>query len=156
MYEEVGENNDEATNLHVTDAKKETSLALVEQLEKSNKKVSDRKQVLDCMKESEGSISSILGTPSVPKRGTKRSRPAKTFMGDAKTYIGKRIAKWFEDDELYFGTVDQVSRQDEKETWWHVVYDDGDQEEFDIKQLRRALADLEENKSSDPKSNDGA
>ena len=156
LYEEVKESSDEEKALHETDAKRESSRMVQDALLKCNKVVLERKEVLDRMKESEGSVASILGTPATSnKRGKKRSRPPKAFDGDPKMFLNKRVAKWFEDDELYFGTIDKISRQDEKETWWHVLYDDNDQEEFDIRQVRRALQDYEENKSADPTLNAG-
>jgi hypothetical protein len=150
LYEEVGESSDEENKLYNTEAKQESSRIVQDDLVKCNKSVLARKEVLDHMKESEGSVASILGTPTISKRGKKRARPPKTFGGDPKIFLNKRVAKWFNDHELYFGTIDAISRQDEKETWWHVLYDDDDQEDFDIRQVRRALQDYEQNKSEDP------
>ncbi|KAG7369685.1 type III pantothenate kinase [Nitzschia inconspicua] len=155
LYEEVKETSDETKTLHGAGSNQKVSRIVQEQLVNVNKTVAKRKQVLDGIKESEGSLLSVLGTPTISKRGTKRNRPNKSVTGDPKAYLNKRIAKWFEDDELYFGTIDQVSRQDEKETWWHVVYDDGDEEELEIRQLRRALQDYEINKSADVKLGSG-
>jgi hypothetical protein len=150
LYGEVGETSEEDTRLCSTDEKRKTSQQVQDTLVKTSSKVSARKEVLDAMKESEGSIASILGIPTV-KRGKKRNRNPKVFNGDPTEFINQRVAKWFE-DELYFGTIESISNQgDGVETWWHVLYDDDDQEDFDIRQLRKALKDYEENKSSDPK-----
>ena len=103
------------------------------------------------MKESEGSIASILGIPTASKRGKKRARNPNAFAGNPSDYINKRVAKWF-DDDLYFGIVESISNQGEGgEVWWHILYDDDDQEDFDARQLRKGLKEYEENKSSDPK-----
>jgi hypothetical protein len=153
LYEEVNEASDDDAKLFCTERNQEASRLVQNQLVKSNKDVANQKVVLDCMKESEGSIASLLGTPKVAKRGRKRNRHS--FEGDPKQHIDKRIAKWFDDGNLYFGTVDKVSRQDEKDTWWHVEYDDGDQEDLDYQQILRAFKDYEENKSQDTTLRDG-
>jgi hypothetical protein len=150
LYEEVRESSDEENKLYHTEAKQESSRMVQDDLVDCNKAVLAEKEVLDHMRQSEGSVASILGTPTIAKRGKKRSRTPKTFDGDPKIFLNKRVAKWFNDDDLYFGTIDAISRQDENETWWHVLYDDDDQEDFDIRQVRRALQDYEQNKSEDP------
>jgi hypothetical protein len=150
LYEESVESSEGEKKLYGTEAKQQASRMVQNELVNCNKAVLSEKEVLDHMKESEGSVASILGTPAISKGGRKRSRQPKTFDGDPKIFLNKRIAKWFNDDDLYFGTIDAISRQDEKETWWHVLYDDDDQEDFDIRQVRKALQDYEENRSVDP------
>jgi hypothetical protein len=150
LYEEVRELSEEETKLYDTEAKQESSRIVQDDLVNYNKAVLAEKEVLDHMKESEGSVASILGTPTFSNPGKKRGRQHKSFDGDPKIFLNKRVAKWFNDHDLYFGTIDAISRQDEKETWWHVLYDDEDQEDFDIRQVRRALQDYEKNKGEDP------
>ncbi|KAL3943411.1 MAG: hypothetical protein SGBAC_002536 [Bacillariaceae sp.] len=57
-------------------------------------------------------------------------------------YINKRIAKAFAgakgESVIYFGMIDKVTQPTEP-FYWHVVYDDGDEEEFDEKDILRAL-----------------
>jgi hypothetical protein len=47
-------------------------------------------------------------------------------------HVGKRIGKEF-DGKLHYGTVCSF------DNWWHVKYDDGDQEDMDILELEPAL-----------------
>ena len=56
---------------------------------------------------------------------------------DPQSFIRKRISKDF-DGETYFGTVMEY---DDKENppFWHVEYDDGDEEDYSKKDLIRAL-----------------
>ncbi|CAJ1949318.1 unnamed protein product [Cylindrotheca closterium] len=63
--------------------------------------------------------------------------------GDKRTmYINKRVAKAFEgpggEAAIYFGTIDKVT-QPKEPFYWHVIYDDEDEEEFDEKDILSAL-----------------
>jgi len=55
---------------------------------------------------------------------------------DPKHCVGLRIAKYF-DAELYFGSIDAANSDTEAESgfFYHVTYDDGDQEDLDRKEL---------------------
>jgi hypothetical protein len=72
------------------------------------------------------------------------------------SFIGKRIAKHFEieDDQgrkvmdLFFGTVKEYVEMD---SWWHVEYDDGDNEDLSDSELHTHIQLYDENKSADPK-----
>ena len=64
----------------------------------------------------------------------KASSPAKAARKET-TYVGKKIAKYF-DGEAYSGTVTQ-----RRGMWWHVVYEDGDQEDLNPEDIGPA-ADL--------------
>ncbi|KAL3923294.1 MAG: hypothetical protein SGILL_001733 [Bacillariaceae sp.] len=155
LYGEAGETSEDDTKRFSTDEKQQELKAIQKVLVATSAKVSGRKEVLDAMKESEGSIASILGIPAAAKRGKKRGRNPNLFTGDAREYINQRVAKWF-DDDLYFGTIKSISHQGEGgDVWWHVLYDDDDQEDFDVRQLRKGLKDYEENQSSDPKNKAG-
>ena len=57
---------------------------------------------------------------------------------DGKKYIGTRVGKLF-DGAMYFGTVDNYSVDS---ALWHVVYDDGDDEEYDINDLETGIAEF--------------
>jgi len=55
------------------------------------------------------------------------------------SYIRKRIAKNF-DGNIYFGTITEYKKEDSMdEGFWHVLYDDNDEEEFDANDLSMAL-----------------
>jgi hypothetical protein len=66
------------------------------------------------------------------------------------SYEKERIAKYFEIDEnkmaLFFGTVTKYVHE---EKWWHVEYDDGDNEDMSVNELMTHLELYEANKSSD-------
>ena len=56
---------------------------------------------------------------------------------DPHNMINKRVKKWFAKQSSYFeGTV---VRWDKKKLWYRVEYDDGDVEEFDMKELKKIL-----------------
>mmetsp|Transcript_67469 Transcript_67469/g.75574 ORF Transcript_67469/g.75574 Transcript_67469/m.75574 type:complete len:115 (-) Transcript_67469:153-497(-) len=67
--------------------------------------------------------------------------------GNPKKYIGQRVAKYFEmphpenvnqiKKDLYLGTIDSIS--DPLNLLWHVRYDDGDEEEYDFRELRAGI-----------------
>jgi type IV secretory pathway VirB10-like protein len=101
-------------------------------------------------------------SPTAAESTTKRSSPpaeaapakkAKTPKKKKKKggeYVGLRVAKYFEGGdglELFYGEVD---RYDESSKFWHITYDDDDQEEMDKAGLKEALKLYEENKKDDP------
>jgi hypothetical protein len=63
-------------------------------------------------------------------------------------YLDRRVAKHFGKD-LYFGVVDEFYCPDGWDLW-HVTYDDGDQEDFELDELIPALEEYRKNKNSDP------
>lgn len=101
--------------------------------------------------------SDSMSKNSVSARGKKRKqsstptgakkKPTNSLLKEPDLQIEKRIAKYFE-GSLYFGTV---IRYLTKEKLWHISYDDGDQEEFDEKDLKKALDLYESKKASDSK-----
>jgi hypothetical protein len=62
-----------------------------------------------------------------------------------KSYVGQRVGKFF-DDECFFGDIDSY---DKKNKLWRVVYDDGDEEDFDAKEVIKYRKVYEENKQQD-------
>lgn len=56
---------------------------------------------------------------------------------EPRSFIGKKIAKDF-DGNLYFGTVKDYD-DSEAPAFWHVEYDDGDEEDYNEKDLIKAL-----------------
>lgn len=68
-------------------------------------------------------------------------------------YESLRIAKYFQIGEngedkmaLYFGTITKYLQE---QKWWHIEYDDGDNEDMSINELMTHLELYEENKNSD-------
>eukprot|EP00594_Rhizosolenia_setigera_P012803 CAMPEP_0178973692 /NCGR_PEP_ID=MMETSP0789-20121207/21894_1 /TAXON_ID=3005 /ORGANISM="Rhizosolenia setigera, Strain CCMP 1694" /LENGTH=452 /DNA_ID=CAMNT_0020661647 /DNA_START=530 /DNA_END=1888 /DNA_ORIENTATION=- len=76
-----------------------------------------------------------------------KKKPTNSLLKEPELQVEKRIAKYFE-GSLYFGTVVKFLT---KAQLWHIVYDDGDQEEFDEKDMKKALDLYESEKASDPK-----
>jgi hypothetical protein len=63
-------------------------------------------------------------------------------------YIDRRVAKHFGKD-LYFGSIDEFYNPDGVDLW-HVTYDDGDQEDFELDELIPAFEEYRKNKNKDP------
>lgn len=89
------------------------------------------------------------------KKG-KGAGPAYTGKDPAKepnSVVGLRIAKYFQDNELYFGKIEDFYPQkdtDDKVDLWNVVYDDGDVEDFELDEVQNGLEIYAENKDKDP------
>lgn len=79
-----------------------------------------------------------------PKGDGPQKKKAKTDQNtDKRTmYINKRIAKMFDGEdgkqEVFFGTIDRVTNPRDP-FYWHVLYDDEDEEEFDEKDVVEGL-----------------
>ena len=88
------------------------------------------------------------------------SKRARRGVQDKTIYINKRVAKAFDQEdengkviqEIFFGTVDRLSGDVEPQLW-HVQYDDDDEEEFDERDIKRALKLYEQHSEDDPKRN---
>lgn len=63
-------------------------------------------------------------------------------------FISRRIAKDF-DGEIYFGTIKEYDNSDTP-AFWRVFYDDGDQEDYERKDLIKGLKLYAEASSQDP------
>jgi hypothetical protein len=74
----------------------------------------------------------------------RKSTPKKAKR-DPESYVEKRVAKFFGGD-LFFGTVKQYRSDAEV---WFVKYDDGDDEEYDAKDLKENLQLYRENEDLD-------
>ena len=95
--------------------------------------------------EKEGSLSSLLGQPSISQKGQKRPREEDDDSGDddsgdddddngdapqrnPEDYVGLRVAKYFEAEDgsgkkkLFFGKIDYVSLLDAADVFWHVSH----------------------------------
>jgi len=84
---------------------------------------------------------------------TKRTKPADPLIGMVENrptdFVQRRVAKDF-DGDCFYGNL---TAYDDSETpvLWHVVYDDGDEEDYTKKDLLRAVKHYEANKLDDPK-----
>jgi hypothetical protein len=102
------------------------------------------------------------GSPAVKKArkstGTPTPRATKSKDDKKTMYLNKRVAKEFQQEdetgepftEVYFGTIDSyVSSSDSEHPLWHVQYDDDDEEEYDEKDLKRAIKLYDREKAND-------
>lgn len=82
-----------------------------------------------------------------PEKKAKTKTPSKKQSPFAN--IGVRVAKYFGDD-VFFGTIKRYIEPPSGESdLWHVVYDDDDQEDYDAKDLRKAMALYKQKRSED-------
>ena len=83
-------------------------------------------------------------SPSVnPVRRTKRVRTPKPSPSinksfDPESFVGHRIAKVFR-GTLYFGSVIEYVAEGDREPFWHVKYDDDDEEGLEKNELMKAI-----------------
>lgn len=104
-------------------------------------------------------------TPAAERKATARKRgagptksapPAKVAKGRTPgrkinpfSYVNQRIAKYF-GDEVFFGRVKRyIEPTSGEDDLWHIVYDDDDQEDYDGKDLRKAVALYKTKRSED-------
>lgn len=89
------------------------------------------------------------------KSPTVKSPPAKkqkvvVEKADPHSFIGQRAAKAFGKD-IFYGKIDKFTAEsDGEEEFWHITYDDGDDEEYDAEDLKVALTLYEKVKAKDP------
>jgi hypothetical protein len=72
---------------------------------------------------------------------------------DPQSYVGRRAAKYF-DSELYYGLVREYTPPDQNEDGvdlWNILYDDGDYEDLERKELDECFALYKKNEAGDPK-----
>ena len=57
------------------------------------------------------------------------------------SFVGKRIVKKFE-PKFYYGTIDYVKANSKAECrfYFHIIYDDDDQEDMDMSEVHQARA----------------
>lgn len=107
-----------------------------------------------------GELKEFLGCRTEDEREIKRRKIAsRVVIQNPKQYVGKRVAKEFavEDpndssnmiDAVFFGTVEYIS--DEAKLWYFVKYDDGDSEEYELKDIQYGLKLYDANKEDDMK-----
>ena len=95
----------------------------------------------------------VPNTSRGKKRAEKDEAPDFLDLSEAKKYVKARVAKRF-DGDVYFGSVTQYN---EKTQFWHVVYDDDDEEDYDPNDLEEAgILYRKERKGDDPKKSRGS
>jgi len=73
------------------------------------------------------------------KQSMKKRKQNISLDGHPSTYIGKKVAKKFGTD-IYYGIVDKcVTSKNKDPLYWHVEYEDGDEEDLNVKELNKAL-----------------
>jgi hypothetical protein len=73
----------------------------------------------------------------LPASSTKKRKAAE--KPDPHSFKGRRAAKYF-DKVIFYGTIDGFTAEvGEEEEFWHITYDDGDDEEYDMQDLKTAL-----------------
>ena len=149
LYTEVGEELKEKDKEDWVGEKLKASTKVQEDLVEKNNKIQKRKEEFDATKKKEGSVVSMLTSLENEKRGEKRPRPTPTTTKkvDPKKYIGQRVTKYFEMPSVedvdknetlpYHGTVDKIT--DPSNLLWHVQYDDGDEEDYDFREIRDGI-----------------
>jgi len=94
-----------------------------------------------------GTSTSNRPKPAMPAPKPKRSKS--DYSSNPDRFVGSRIAKDFGDDMgVFFGTIREANVE-EDQVLWVIAYDDGDKEDFDEADLRRAHAFYELVKDQD-------
>ena len=102
----------------------------------------------------EGSESKKRG-PAGPASKSPPNKVAKTKSFskklDPQAYIGARVSKMFGAD-VYYGTITSYipAPSAKDDDLWHVLYDDDDSEDFDAKDLKKALNLYRQKEAGDP------
>lgn len=71
-----------------------------------------------------------------------------------RSWIGRRTAKYFNDDELFYGSIREftpASENEDKIDLWGVVYDDNDCEDLEKDEIMECLSLYRKNEAGDPK-----
>lgn len=89
----------------------------------------------------------------MPAPAAKKAKPSDPIADMVKSsqpthFISRRIAKYF-DDEIYFGTIKEYDDSDTP-ALWKVFYDDGDQEDYERRDLIKGLKLYAKAASEDP------
>lgn len=96
--------------------------------------------------------------PAKKRKTSEAAKPPPPPPVDPNSYVGKRLAKHFEIDSEdggaalvpFFGVITEYV---EGEKWWHVVYDDDDNEDLFEEELLECFALYEKTKSGDLRGN---
>ncbi|KAL7544124.1 hypothetical protein ACHAXR_013528 [Thalassiosira sp. AJA248-18] len=95
--------------------------------------------------------------PDAKRPATKKARTGNDIAAlvngsDPRSFVRKRIAKDF-DGETFFGTIMEYDDR-ENPVFWHVEYDDGDEEDYSKKDLIKALKMYEKDGKNDSNKSD--
>lgn len=102
-----------------------------------------------------GSSSAKKRDSTSPKAAAAGSAAKKKKRVDPKEYLGRRVAKWFDDGTgsnemaIFFGTVDQIKTEDGGTDMWHITYEDDDDEDVYLKELLQLFRLYSEHGSKD-------
>ena len=156
LYKEVGEEISEEFSEDWVGEKREASTKVQANLEESSDKIRQRKTELDATKAKEGSIEKAIGPEEEIRPAKRQKSTPKKKSYDPQKYVGQRIAKYFDaptdenedNQDIFFGTVESYSKEDKL---WHIAYDDNDEEDFDISDLKVGVQEYAEHKDEDDK-----
>lgn len=87
--------------------------------------------------------------PAAKKAKLTQSYASMVKNSQPTVFIQRRVAKEFEDGEVYFGTVTQYD-ESEPPPFWKIHYDDGDEEDYEKKDLIKALKLYDKEEGNDP------
>jgi len=87
-------------------------------------------------------------SPAVKKARTKDDIKCMT-QSEPYCFVGRRVSKYF-DGECFFGKITKCD-DTKPPPFWHVVYDDGDEEDFSSRDLIKALEHYEKHGKDDTK-----
>ena len=95
------------------------------------------------------------GASAKKKARTEFGIDRESILKSPKAYVGRRVAKFFDGDGLFFGTINKLKPSkldtaDEITLLWKVVYDDEDKEEYDVDDMVEYLKLYEANAEKDP------
>jgi hypothetical protein len=150
MYREVGEEDNEEA-----EANKKDKVQKMEEAEETAKILVESSSLVKTHSETPAAERKQNKKRNAPPTKTAPPAKAQKVKGarkkeDPLVFIGQRVAKYF-GEEVYFGTVKKFSPPATKKDGdlWHIVYDDDDQEDFDYKELKKAVALYESNQKDD-------
>mmetsp|Transcript_38214 Transcript_38214/g.77971 ORF Transcript_38214/g.77971 Transcript_38214/m.77971 type:complete len:140 (-) Transcript_38214:85-504(-) len=87
-------------------------------------------------------------SPAVKKARTNDDIKCMT-QSEPYSFVGRRVSKYF-DGECFFGKITKCD-DTKRPPFWHVVYDDGDEEDFSSRDLIKALEHYEKHGKDDTK-----
>ena len=138
--------------------------------EKVKKKMADSKEIATMLVSKSAIVKKHFETPIAERKGSESKKrgpggtptkappnkvaKTKSFSKkvDPHSYVNSRVSKMFGDD-TYYGTITKyiAAPSAKDDDLWHVLYDDDDSEDFDAKDLKKALALYKQKSKGDPK-----
>lgn len=127
--------------------------------EKVKKKMADSKEIATMLVSKSAIVKKHSETPVAERKGSESKKrgplgtptkgppnkvaKTKSFSNkvDPHSYVNSRVSKMF-GEETYYGTITKyiAAPTAKDDHLWHVLYDDDDSEDFDAKDLKKALA----------------